>query len=163
MSEIVQDGHQVAIVARDVPSPFEAIDAKALINYTSQWGGSHNRWVIPTNEAEERDHAMALRTFRHMKLLSKSNPEATIMSGIGFQNQGVAERAGHINCSGLGFGDKKSLITRRPSGQMCAMANLSPVGDAAECRWIWTFCVLRNFEGGTREPDNRAPEPSKGA
>lgn len=79
-----QDGHRVTIVARDFPSPFEAIDVKASINYTSQWGGAHNRWVLPANKQEERDHNMALSTYRHMELLSKSNPEAgiTFMPGI---------------------------------------------------------------------------------
>ncbi|KAJ3961704.1 hypothetical protein N0V92_001596 [Colletotrichum tropicale] len=79
-----QEGNQVTIVAKDFPSPFETIDAKASVNYTSQWGGAHNRWVIPANKMEERDHAMALRTFRHMESLFKSNPEAgiTFMPGI---------------------------------------------------------------------------------
>ncbi|KAJ0166979.1 hypothetical protein CTA2_4898 [Colletotrichum tanaceti] len=79
-----QDGYNVAIVAKDFPSPFETIDAKASINYTSQWGGAHNRWVIPANETEERDHAKALVTFQQMESLNKSNPEAGIsfMPGI---------------------------------------------------------------------------------
>ncbi|KAI8298174.1 hypothetical protein K4K61_012011 [Colletotrichum sp. SAR11_59] len=81
-----QEGNQVTIVARDFPSPFETIDAKASVNYTSQWGGAHNRWVIPANKMEERDHAMALRTFRHMESLFKSNPEAgiTFMPGVDY-------------------------------------------------------------------------------
>ncbi|KAL2876672.1 hypothetical protein SGCOL_008038 [Colletotrichum sp. CLE4] len=79
-----QDGYKVAIVAKEFPSPFETVDGKASINYTSQWGGAHNRWVIPANEMEQRDHVMALRTFQHMDSLVKSNPEAgiTFMPGI---------------------------------------------------------------------------------
>ncbi|KAK1984634.1 FAD dependent oxidoreductase [Colletotrichum cereale] len=240
-----QEGHRVGIVAKDFPSPFEAIDAKALINYTSQWGGAHNRWVIPANEAEERDHAMALRTFQHMEVLSKSNPEAgiTFMPGIEYledppaQYRALTEEKARslglvgfrclkpsefpddkvkwgceywtwcvnpmiycsfllrkfswnggkvfrkeisnpcealtikelpnvravINCSGLGFGDKKSFITR---GQTCAVANLSPATVTRQnADGSWTFCVPRNFDGGTiiggtKAPNDWDPEPS---
>ncbi|OHW93272.1 FAD dependent oxidoreductase [Colletotrichum incanum] len=240
-----RDGHKVAIVAKDFPSPFEAIDAKTLINYTSQWGGAHNRWVIPANEIEERDHAMALRTFQHMESLSMSNPEAgiTFMPGIEYledppaQYKALTEEKARslglvefrllrpsefpddkvkwgceywtwcvnpmiycsfllrrfswnggkvfrkeisdpreaftikelsnvravINCSGFGFGDKDSFITR---GQTCAVANLSPATVTRQnADGSWTFCVPRNFDGGTivggtKEPGNWDPEPS---
>ncbi|KAF6844180.1 FAD dependent oxidoreductase superfamily protein [Colletotrichum musicola] len=240
-----QDGHSVTIVARDFPSPFEAVDVKALINYTSQWGGAHNRWVLPTNKHEERDHKMALRTYKHMELLSKSNPEAgiTFMPGIEYledppeqyktlteekaKSLGIVDfrllspnefpddkvawgcqyrtwcvnpmiycsfllrkfswnggkvyrkeisdpleifamkELSHVrtvvNCSGFGFGDKNSFITR---GQTCAVANLSPATVTRQnADGSWTFCVPRNFDGGTivggtKEPDNWDAEPS---
>ncbi|KAH7368529.1 FAD dependent oxidoreductase [Plectosphaerella cucumerina] len=68
-----------------------------------------------------------------------------------------------INCSGYGFGDKASFITR---GQTCLVANEC---DATVTRQnadgSWTFSVPRNFHGGTviggtKEPDNWDPEPS---
>lgn len=78
------DGHQVTIVARDLPGPFETLDPQAQINFTSLWGGAHNRWVPPTNAAEERDHQMSLKTFERMIELHKTNPEAgiTFLPGI---------------------------------------------------------------------------------
>lgn len=74
----------MTIVARDVPGPFETIDPRVQIDYTSPWGGAHNRWVPPTNQAEECEHQMALRTFERMTQIQKSNPEAgiTLMPGI---------------------------------------------------------------------------------
>jgi D-amino-acid oxidase len=82
--QLQEVGHVVSIVARDFPSPFETVDRKDKINYTSQWGGAHNRWVIPVNETDHRDHRMAVETFHHMKALCKSSPEAgiTFMKGI---------------------------------------------------------------------------------
>ena len=80
-----QAGHHVTIVARDFPGPFETIDPQAQINYTSPWGGAHNRWVPPGPDgADAREHAMALRTFRHMAGLAAAHPEAGItwMRGI---------------------------------------------------------------------------------
>ncbi|KAI8228736.1 D-amino-acid oxidase [Colletotrichum sp. SAR 10_99] len=240
-----QEGNQVTIVAKDFPSPFETIDAKASVNYTSQWGGAHNRWVIPANKMEERDHTMALRTFRHMESLFKSNPEAgiTFMPGIEYfedppeQYKALTEEKAKslglvefrrlspsefpdnkvkwgceyktwcvnpmiycsfllrkfawnggkvirkelsdplevfgikelsdartvVNCSGFGFGDKNSFITR---GQTCAVANFSPATVTRQnADGSWTFCVPRNFDGGTivggtKEPDNWDVEPS---
>ncbi|KAI0126383.1 FAD dependent oxidoreductase-like protein [Xylariales sp. AK1849] len=78
------DGHEVTILARDFPGPFETIDPRLQINYTSPWGGAHNRWVPPTNPSEEREHAMALKTFERMMALQTSNPEAgiSLMPGI---------------------------------------------------------------------------------
>ncbi|WYZ44254.1 hypothetical protein EsH8_VII_000690 [Colletotrichum jinshuiense] len=240
-----RNGYKVAIVAKDFPSPFETVDAKALINYTSQWGGAHNRWVIPTNEVDERDHAMALKTFQHMESLSKSNPEAgiTFMPGIeyledppaqytalteekakslgmvefrrlessefpddkvkwgceyrtwcvnpmvycsfllrkfsynggqvfrreisdpleAFAIKELADVRTVINCSGYGFGDQNSFITR---GQTCAVANLSPATVTRQnADGSWIFCVPRNFDGGTivggtKEPNDWDPEPS---
>ncbi|KLU88034.1 hypothetical protein MAPG_07021 [Magnaporthiopsis poae ATCC 64411] len=89
-------GHSVTIVARDFPTPFETIDARASINYTSPWGGAHNRWVVPPPPSSSstsssaaarilaRDHSFALETYRHMDALSRDRPEAgvTFMPGI---------------------------------------------------------------------------------
>ncbi|KAK7756886.1 hypothetical protein SLS62_000902 [Diatrype stigma] len=63
------EGHQVTIVARDFPGPFETIDPKTQINYTSPWAGAHNRVVPPTNAAEEREHALNIATFARMRAL----------------------------------------------------------------------------------------------
>ncbi|KAH6692637.1 FAD dependent oxidoreductase-like protein [Plectosphaerella plurivora] len=68
-----------------------------------------------------------------------------------------------VNCSGYGFGDKASFITR---GQTCLVANEC---DATVTRQnadgSWSFSVPRNFHGGTiiggtKEPDNWGSEPS---
>ncbi|KAH6657373.1 FAD dependent oxidoreductase-like protein [Truncatella angustata] len=79
-----EDGQQVTIVARDLPGPFETIDPRLQINYTSPWGGAHNRWVPPTNLVEQREHQMALHTFEKMLKLQGNNSEAgiTLMPGI---------------------------------------------------------------------------------
>ncbi|KAI1464065.1 FAD dependent oxidoreductase [Daldinia caldariorum] len=81
---IQAEGHAVTIVARDFPSGSETIDAQSQINYTSPWGGAHNRIVPPTNPAEETEHAMSLRTFDHMRAVQARHPEAgiTFMKGI---------------------------------------------------------------------------------
>ncbi|KAH9906321.1 FAD dependent oxidoreductase [Xylariomycetidae sp. FL2044] len=78
------DGHRVTIVARDFPSGFETIDGNSQINYTSPWGGAHNRLVPPSNAYEQREHAMALKTFAHMRSVHARHPEAgiTFMKGI---------------------------------------------------------------------------------
>lgn len=86
-----------------------------------------------------------------------------------------------VNASGQGFGDDKVFVTRGISagnlvycgrvtnikiGQTCLVANTC---DATVTRQnadgSWTFCVPRNFEGGTiiggtKEPDNWDPNPS---
>lgn len=95
----------MTIVARDFPGPFETVDPAAQINYTSPWGGAHNRWVVPPPEsviveqmpsgAEFRWvspaaqqvliwHNMARETFHHMGSLAQTNPEAgiTFMRGV---------------------------------------------------------------------------------
>ena len=62
------------------------MDPQAQINYTSPWGGAHNRWIPPRHPEgqEAREHAMALRTYRHMAEVSAAHPEAGItwMPGI---------------------------------------------------------------------------------
>ncbi|EJT73941.1 hypothetical protein GGTG_07794 [Gaeumannomyces tritici R3-111a-1] len=68
-----------------------------------------------------------------------------------------------VNCSGVGFGDADVFITR---GQTCLVSNSC---DATVTRQnadgTWTFCVPRNFDGGTivggtKQPDDWDPEPS---
>ncbi|KAL8284792.1 hypothetical protein RB597_002049 [Gaeumannomyces tritici] len=68
-----------------------------------------------------------------------------------------------VNCSGVGFGDPDVFITR---GQTCLVSNSC---DATVTRQnadgTWTFCVPRNFDGGTivggtKQPDDWDPEPS---
>ncbi|KAK3996910.1 putative D-amino-acid oxidase [Cladorrhinum sp. PSN332] len=76
-------GHAVTIIARDFPAPFETIDPVTQINYTSPWGGAHNRWVppTPTNAHTFLEHSLSLTTYAHMKSLHASNPQT---SGITF-------------------------------------------------------------------------------
>ncbi|OAQ62834.1 FAD dependent oxidoreductase superfamily protein [Pochonia chlamydosporia 170] len=75
---LLQSGYKVTIIARDFPSPFETADPKHFINYSSLWAGAHNRWVLPTNATEQRDHAMALSTYRHMEQLVSLHPECGV-------------------------------------------------------------------------------------
>ena len=86
----------VTIVARDFPGPFETIDPRAQINFTSPWAGAHNRWVPPSEKDGKdgaREHHMSLRTFRRMKELSRSHPEAGIswLKGIEYLEAPPAE------------------------------------------------------------------------
>lgn len=71
-------------MARDFPGPFETIDPKRQINYTSPWAGAHNRVVVPTNAVEEKEHAMSLTTFAHLRTIQEQNPESgiTFLKGI---------------------------------------------------------------------------------
>lgn len=86
--ELQSAGHAdaITIIARDFPTPFALVDPKAQINFTSPWGGAHNRWVPPTGNSahESRDHRLALATFARMRALRRSNPEAgiTFMKGV---------------------------------------------------------------------------------
>ncbi|KAK4239898.1 amino acid oxidase [Achaetomium macrosporum] len=83
-----RSGYAVTIIARDFPGPFETMDPTTKINYTSPWGGAHNRWVPPHPSLPaslEREHAMSLRTFDHMKSLHASHPHTagiTFLQGI---------------------------------------------------------------------------------
>ena len=80
----------MTIVARDFPRPFETLDPVAQINYTSPWGGAHNRFVPPTNAAEADEHRMSVATTERMRALlrqSESGPGAgaigvTFMRGV---------------------------------------------------------------------------------
>jgi glycine/D-amino acid oxidase-like deaminating enzyme len=78
-----EEGYPVTIVARDFPTPSETVDPKTQINYTSPWGGAHNRW-IPPPLGSMREHNMALHTYDRMETLAETNPEAgiTFMKGI---------------------------------------------------------------------------------
>lgn len=61
------------------------IDPKTQINYTSPWGGAHNRWVPPAGkDQDERDHELSVKTFHQMRALARANPAAgiTLMKGI---------------------------------------------------------------------------------
>ncbi|KAK4252217.1 amino acid oxidase [Corynascus novoguineensis] len=81
-------GYAVTIVARDFPGPFETMDPRTKINYTSPWGGAHNRWVPPHPSLPshlERDHRFSLRTYARMKQLHASHPGTagiTFLKGI---------------------------------------------------------------------------------
>ncbi|EON98316.1 putative fad dependent oxidoreductase superfamily protein [Phaeoacremonium minimum UCRPA7] len=78
-------GYQVTIVARDLPGPFESVDPKGQINFTSPWGGAHNRWVPPAGGVNDvRDHWYSVETFHAMAALAKAHPEAgiTFLKGI---------------------------------------------------------------------------------
>ncbi len=83
---LAQDGFDVTIIARDFPAPFETISAEQ-INYTSPWAGAHCRFIPATNEQEEREHALALLTFRHMEKLVEAGKhgEAGIRFMKGFE------------------------------------------------------------------------------
>ncbi|KAI0169177.1 FAD dependent oxidoreductase [Hypoxylon sp. FL1284] len=88
--------HAVTVVARDFPAGSETVDARDQINYTSPWGGAHNRLVPPTTPTEAREHAMSLRTFDHMRAVRHRHPEAgvTFMKGIEYlEAPGEAYRA----------------------------------------------------------------------
>ncbi|KAF3764723.1 nucleotide-binding domain-containing protein [Cryphonectria parasitica EP155] len=98
--DLQEAGHTVTLLARDFPAPFALIDAQAQINYTSPWGGAHNRWVppppppppatareqghSPQHDHAFRDHRLALATFHRMRRLAAAHPEAgiTFMKGI---------------------------------------------------------------------------------
>ncbi|KAK4101597.1 nucleotide-binding domain-containing protein [Parathielavia hyrcaniae] len=81
-------GYAVTIIARDFPAPFETTDPIAKINYTSPWGGAHNRWVPPHPSLPAhftRDHALSLRTYTHMQRLHATHPHTagiTFLKGI---------------------------------------------------------------------------------
>lgn len=90
-TRLQEAGHKVTIAARDFPAPSETIDPRTQINYTSPWGGAHNRWVVPPpssgatrNAMLERDHGFALETFAHMDAVAARHPEAgvTFLPGI---------------------------------------------------------------------------------
>lgn len=80
--ELQQAGHTaITLLARDFPVPAALVDPVAQINYTSPWGGAHNRWVPPSGPVDTtatRDHALALATFHQMRALARAHPEAGI-------------------------------------------------------------------------------------
>lgn len=105
----------VTIIARDFPTPFALIDPKAQINFTSPWGGAHNRWVPPPIDGQAqpndlRDHRLALATFRRMKSVQASSPDAgiTFMKGVEYlENPSPEYRA--LAREGSGEGSAKAL------------------------------------------------------
>lgn len=107
----------MTILARDFPTPFALVDPRAQIDYTSPWGGAHNRWVPPrrkksgdgdgegddvVDDVEARDHRLALATFRRMTALARARPEAgvTCLRGVEF-----LERPGDEYVALAGGGD----------------------------------------------------------
>ncbi|KAK5663726.1 hypothetical protein OQA88_4157 [Cercophora sp. LCS_1] len=77
--------HPVTILAKDLPGPFETIDPLAQINYTSPWGGAHNRWVPPSPDGTNtREHTFSVLTYRRMRELALTEPACgvTLMKGI---------------------------------------------------------------------------------
>lgn len=113
-----REGFNVAIVAKDFPIPFEVSDARTDINYTSLWGGAHNRWILPSNEAEAREHDMARTTFQHMEATLAAHPEAgiTFMPGIEYLEtppsvcQNLTEKkADELGLRGFRFLEKEEL------------------------------------------------------
>jgi D-amino-acid oxidase len=84
--QLQEAGTAVTIVAKDFPGPAETVDPVSQINYTSPWGGAHNRWVLPApgDEGQRREHRMATVTYGRMQELAESHPEAgiTFMKGI---------------------------------------------------------------------------------
>ncbi|KAI1331037.1 FAD dependent oxidoreductase-like protein [Xylariaceae sp. FL0255] len=81
--QIQEAGHEVTILAKDFPSGFETIDAATQINFTSPWGGAHNRFILPPlgaapESVEVRDHGFSLLTWEKMHALHASNPESGI-------------------------------------------------------------------------------------
>jgi D-amino-acid oxidase len=94
--QIQADGHDVTIVARDFIGALDIVDPRALINFTSPWGGAHSRLVPPRNPREEKEHAMLIRTSSHMRSIHSKNPEAgiTFMKGIEYlEKPGAAYKA----------------------------------------------------------------------
>ncbi|KAH8906001.1 FAD dependent oxidoreductase-like protein [Coniochaeta sp. PMI_546] len=103
------EGYNVTIIAKDFPAPSETIDSLASINYTSPWGGAHNRW-IPPPLGSVREHGMAVKTYSSMEVLSTTNPEAgiTFMKGIEYIEapgpeyaELTEERAGELKMPGF--------------------------------------------------------------
>ncbi|KAL1836056.1 hypothetical protein VTJ49DRAFT_5630 [Mycothermus thermophilus] len=86
--ELQKAGYHVTIVARDFPGPFETMDPLEKINYTSPWGGAHNRWVpfhpsLPAHLC--RDHYLSVRTWERMASLYSAHPHTagiTFLMGI---------------------------------------------------------------------------------
>ncbi|KAB5549902.1 hypothetical protein GE09DRAFT_1002100, partial [Coniochaeta sp. 2T2.1] len=78
-----QDGYAVTLLAKDFPAPSETISSPESINYTSPWGGAHNRW-IPPPLGSAFEHDLSVKTYARMAQLAESNPEAgiTFLKGV---------------------------------------------------------------------------------
>jgi D-amino-acid oxidase len=76
---------------------------------------------------------------------------------------GFADVSAVVNCSGVGFGDKDVFVTR---GQTCLVAEpCDKTVTRQNADGSWTFCVPRNFDGGTiiggtKQPNDWSVEPS---
>ncbi|KAH6845305.1 hypothetical protein B0I37DRAFT_398649 [Chaetomium sp. MPI-CAGE-AT-0009] len=95
-----QAGYGVTIVARDFPEPFETMDPLTKINYTSPWGGAHNRWVPPHPSLPShltREHALSRTTYTHMQQLYETHPATagiTFLKGVEYlERPGPAQEA----------------------------------------------------------------------
>ncbi|CAI4218639.1 unnamed protein product [Parascedosporium putredinis] len=174
-----QQGFDVVVVAQSFPSPFETVDGREQINYSSPWAGAHNRYIPPLDETSKRDHESPEAGITFLKGIEYL--EAGIR-GYDHLTEGSAKELGYedfreldekdlpkggiqvvVNCSGTGFGDDKIFVTR---GQTCLVANTC---DATVTRQnsdgSWSFSVPRNFHGGTviggtKEVDDWSTEPS---
>ncbi len=91
-------GYDVSVVAREFPGAAETMDGRRQIDYTSAWGGAHNRWIPPAAgetgpeaQVSRRDHGFALATYGHMNATARAHPEAgiTFMRGIEYLEEGV--------------------------------------------------------------------------
>ncbi|KAI5864876.1 FAD dependent oxidoreductase [Durotheca rogersii] len=81
----------VTIVARDYPEGAETVDGASQIDFTSAWGGAHNRLVPPTDAATRREHGFARRTFARVRGVRARHPEAgvTLLRGVEYLEAGA--------------------------------------------------------------------------
>lgn len=94
--ELQAAGYSVTIIARDLPAPFETIDPRSQINFTSPWGGAHNRWVVPTVSGEHaREHRWALATFARMQQLASSSSSSSSSSASAADTATTTTAAAH--------------------------------------------------------------------
>lgn len=125
--ELQEAGHAVTVLARDFPVTSGLVDARAQINYTSPWGGAHNRWVPPQPPAprgaassskdedappphDVRDHRLALATFRRMRALAGAHPAAgiTFLKGVEYLERPGPEYVALAEGGGSGGGGEGS-------------------------------------------------------
>ncbi|KAK5636939.1 hypothetical protein RRF57_012651 [Xylaria bambusicola] len=168
---IQEAGHSVTIIAKDFPSGFETIDSATQINFTSPWGGAHNRFILPPPGAapdsqEAREHAMSLITWEEMRSLHARHPEAgiTFMKAYDYfevpelaQTSLTEERArNEYGMKGFRFHTKDEL----PNGVQMGMS-MTPVKreireplEVFEMKEVAPFDALINASGiGFGDPD----------
>ncbi|KAL2182439.1 amino acid oxidase [Thermothelomyces heterothallicus CBS 203.75] len=150
-------GYAVTIVARDFPGPFETTDPTAKINFTSPWGGAHNRWVPPHPSLPshlERDHRFSLRTYARMKQLHDTQPGTagiTFLKGIEYLERPGPEYLA-LSPSGVPASSSSSSSsssadhTADPLPGLPGFRLLSPSEFPADGRVTWgceydTWCV----------------------
>ncbi|KAJ2904523.1 D-amino-acid oxidase [Zalerion maritima] len=146
--------YSVTIIAKDFPAPFSTIDPVGQIDYTSPWGGAHNRFVPPpappktsesSSKAEEaeaeakymwKEHDFSLATYSKMAQLVERFPEAgiTFMKGVEYLE---APSANHLAISPtgaeLGLQDKGFRLLSKQEGEL-------PEGVSWGCEYD-TWCV----------------------